>query len=287
MQNGVTQKQVQKSMEFDEREVKYEFLETSTFDIMFPRHREKYVRDAEEYIRKVLKQHKLQLALDYNELVLSVSTTKQTRDPYAIISGRDMLKLVSRGVPLDKAMKVFESGITCDIIQINIMTRNKTTFLKRRERLLGPYGNTLKSLEILTKCYILPYGNTVAAIGHHQNLKEVRRVVVRCMENVHPIYEIKRLMVKRELEKDPNLKTENWERYLPQYKKTHQKKRKLLPTKKEKTVNDLVPQQESRKVDKDIESGAYFTKAARKERKDLKNNKTGKDAKSKDKIDNE
>lgn len=261
-----------KTTEFNENEIKHPFAETSTFEVMFPRHRETYIREIEAYLRKAMAQKKLSLSVDYHELVLSVSTTQKTRDPYGIISGRDVLKLISRGVPLAKAAAVLEDDVYCDIIQINKMVRNKDTFIKRRERLLGPYNNTIKSLELLTDCYILPYGNTVSAIGDYKKLKEVRRVVLRCMENIHPIYEIKRLMVKRELEKDPNLKNENWERYLPQYKKTHSKKtaaskqiaKNILA---KKTPQSLVPDIEQRKMDKEIESGTYFTKSSRKERR--------------------
>lgn len=253
--------------QFNEADIKHAFVETSVFEVMFPRHRETYVRGVEEYLKKAMSQRKLLLKVDYHELVLSVSTTDRTRDPYAVICGRDMLKLVSRGVPLDKAMRVFEEGVSSDIIQINHLVRNKEIFVKRRERLIGPHQNTLKSLELLTDCYILPYGNTVSAIGDYRKLKEVRRVVVKCMENIHPIYEIKRLMVKRELEKDPNLKNENWERYLPQYKKTHSKKR---PRPQDKPAPADFPTIEARQVDKDIATGAYFTKASRKERKTAK-----------------
>ena len=73
------------------------------------------------------------------------------------------------------------------------------------------------------------------------------------MANVHPIYNIKTLMIKQELAKDPKLVEENWERFLPSFKKKNAKKKKAKPI-KEKEYSPFPPEQKPRKIDEQVAS---------------------------------
>lgn len=200
---------------------------------------------------------------------MTVKTTRKTYDPASILNARDLIKLLARSVPAQQAIKILEDGTACDVIKIRGLVRNKDRFVKRRQRILGPNGSTLKALELLTQTYILVQGNTVSCMGSYKSLKEVRRVVEDCMANIHPIYHIKELMIKRELAKDPELANENWDRFLPHFKKRNLSKRRKpfkVSDKSKKVYTPFPPPQEKSKVDLQIESGEYFLSQAAKER---------------------
>lgn len=216
---------------------------------------------------------KIEAHLDAVEGSMSVNTTRQTWDPYGIIRARDLIKLIARSVPYQQAVKILtDNKMFAEIIKIGGIVRNRDKFVKRRQRLVGPNGMTLKALELLTSCYILVQGNTVSAMGEHRELKTVYRIVIDCMQNVHPIYSIKELMIKKELMKNPDMKDENWERFMPHFKKQNVKRKKVKSERKKKEYTPFPPEQLPRKEDIQMMTGEFFlsAKAKSQEQRDKK-----------------
>ena len=62
-----------------------------------------------------------------------------------------MVKLLARGVAVGQAVKILDDTVACDIIKIGNIVRNKERFVKRRQRIIGPDGSTLKVRVILVR----------------------------------------------------------------------------------------------------------------------------------------
>lgn len=224
---------------------------------------------------------------------MSVRTTRKAYDPYIILKARDMIKLLARGVAVGQAVKILNDDVACDIIKIDNVVRNKERFVKRRQRIIGPDGSTLKVCDIYayierplkvfaghrTSYPVLcpRAGKYCKRDGSIQRSKGGPEDCLRLHEK-YPSYiphqgaspshaqlrlltSMKELMIKRELAKDPQLATESWDRFLPKFRKKHLKTSEKTARKNER----IQEKNEARKA-----AGLPSLEEAKKEKKEKK-----------------
>ena len=85
---------------------------------------------------------------------MTVRTTRNTKDPYIIIKARDLIKLLSRSVPVAQALKILDDEVQCDIIKIGGMVRNKVS-RRRKRRAGGLQRNATVVLQVLVSCPVV------------------------------------------------------------------------------------------------------------------------------------
>lgn len=260
---------------YDESTFKHRFLERSSFKVLFSKYRMEYLKSVEQFIKKTCEKNKIEYSVDYDECTMEVGTNELTRDPYVILKADEFIQLLSKGMHLEDAVKVFEEEVFSEIIKARSLCGSEQTFERRRKRLLNP--KILKAIETLTKCKVLVSGKYVCIVGVYKGLSQARKIIVGCFENTHPIFAIKELMIKKDLLKK-DIEGE-WDRFVPTVRKTHSKKRKpgrvsggmpeeIRPSKKDlqKETGEFYADEKNIKADEELEKRRERMRDARRKR---------------------
>ncbi|KAH8043574.1 hypothetical protein JL722_15125 [Aureococcus anophagefferens] len=217
------------------------FLEESSFATLFPRYREGYIREAWPIVTRTLGKVGVACELNLIEGSMTVATTRKTSDPYVILKARDLIKLPrrSRGAGDEdprrrRTATSSRSAASCGTGTASCAGGSASS---------GPTARRSRRSSCSRSATCSPRA-TRSRMGGIKGLKTCRKVVEECFRNVHPIYNIKILMIKRELANDPELKEEDWERFLPKFAKKNVQTKKPLKTRPTKAYTPFPPAQQ-------------------------------------------
>jgi ribosomal RNA assembly protein len=79
--------------------------EESSFACLFPKYREKYLREAWPAVTRALKDVGIRCELNLVEGSMTVRTSRKTYDPFVIMKARDLVKLLARSVPASQVRR--------------------------------------------------------------------------------------------------------------------------------------------------------------------------------------
>jgi len=96
---------------FEKGQMKGSLLEESSFATLFPKYREQYLKEVWPIVTRELDKFGIGCELNLIEGSMTVKTTRKTWDPYVIVKARDLIKLLSRSVPAQQALKILQASV--------------------------------------------------------------------------------------------------------------------------------------------------------------------------------
>ncbi|HIQ39484.1 MAG TPA: RNA-processing protein [Methanothermococcus okinawensis] len=108
---------------------------------------------------------------------VTISSTKDTKDPLALWKGRDIVKAIGRGFNPEKALKLLSDDYVLEIIDISDYANTSNALRRLKGRVIGSGGKSRRYIEDLTDTYVSVYGKTVAILGEYESVQVAKEAV--------------------------------------------------------------------------------------------------------------
>lgn len=111
------------------------------------------------------------------EIVVKAAAEREDSDPFKAVS---VVEAVGRGFSPQRAMRLLETDVTLELIDLREYTGKSEKALKRiRGRVIGLHGKSRRVMEELTHCSISVFGRTVALIGEPGEIRLAKEAIDR------------------------------------------------------------------------------------------------------------
>lgn len=128
--------------------------------------------------KRIEKALKVNLKVESESGNIEIISTKETKDPSALISAREISRAIGRGFSPDKALTLLDEDKVLDIIDLReIFGKNENDIKRVKGRVIGRDGKIRRMLEEFTTTDVSVYGYTISIIGNYDTVFLSREAV--------------------------------------------------------------------------------------------------------------
>lgn len=171
-----------------------------TYDIRIPKERIPVLIGIKGAMkRKIEKQTSTIIEVDSHDGMVSV----EGEDALNLLDAQEIIKAIARGFNPEIAFLLLKQDYAFELIDLSMLTRNKTDMARVKGRIIGEGGKSRKTIEGLTETYISVYGKTVGVIGEMMGVALAKRALSMLLEGsphsaVYQMLERQRRKLKQE-----------------------------------------------------------------------------------------
>ncbi|MDR0912872.1 MAG: KH domain-containing protein [Methanobrevibacter sp.] len=131
-----------------------------------------------EIKKTIEKLTKTSIDIDSEDGVVTISPTKEMKDPLSIWKANNIIKAIGRGFSPENAIKLENDDYYLEIIKIPLYVgKSKKALARYKGRVIGKDGKTREIIIDMAEVSMAVYGKTVSLIGELENIMVAKEAV--------------------------------------------------------------------------------------------------------------